>query len=67
MAPTPGNTELGVEAEYGEAAKNTPASLPALRAVYALFDLEKACLEGVYQQLMARIKLEWARGRDLDG
>ena len=60
-------TLASVEAEYGEAAKNTPASLPALRAVYALFDLEKACLEGVYQQLMARIKLEWARGRDLDG
>ncbi len=58
-------TLASVEAEYAEAAKNTPASLSALRAMCAMFDLEKTCLEGVYQQLMARIKLEWAQGRDL--
>ncbi len=58
-------TLASVEAEYGEAAKSTPVSLSALRAMCSMFDLEKACLEGVYQQLMARIKLEWAQGRDL--
>ena len=58
-------TLAAVEGEYKDAAKKTPASLSALRAICAMSDLEKACLEGVYQQLMARIKLEWAQGRDL--
>ena len=54
-----------VDGEYRDAAKTTPASLAALRAMCAMYDLEKACLEGVYQQLMACVKLEWAQGRDL--
>jgi len=58
-------TLAAVEADYRDAAKSTPVSLSALRAMCAMYDLEKSCLEGVYQQLMARVKLEWAQGRDL--
>ncbi len=58
-------TLAAVEVEYREAAKKTPVSLSALRVMSAMYDLEKTCLEGVYQQLMARVKLEWAQGRDL--
>ncbi len=58
-------TLAAVEEEYIAASKKTPESLSALRAMCAIYDLEKTCLEGVYQQLIARVKLEWAQGRDL--
>jgi outer membrane protein TolC len=54
-----------VEKEYGETVKTSSVSLSALRAVCAISDFERTWLESVYQQLMARIKLEWAQGRDL--
>ncbi|MFA6435275.1 MAG: TolC family protein [Elusimicrobiales bacterium] len=67
-AETRKRTEIlaAVESEYGAAAKKTPASLSALRSLSAMYELEKTCLEGVYQQLLARVKLEWAQGRDLE-
>ncbi|OGS07959.1 MAG: hypothetical protein A2270_08755 [Elusimicrobia bacterium RIFOXYA12_FULL_51_18] len=54
-----------VEVEYEGALKASPASPAALRALCAISDLERTYLESVYQQLLARIKLEWAQGRDL--
>ena len=54
-----------VEGKYAEAAKTSPASLSALRAASSIAGLERIWLESVYAQLMARIKLEWAQGRDL--
>jgi len=54
-----------VKREYAEAVKTAPASPAALRTLGAISGLEKSCLESVYAQLMARIKLEWAQGRDL--
>ena len=54
-----------VKKEYAAAVKASPAPPAALRTLCAISDLERSYLEGVYQQLMARIKLEWARGLDL--
>ena len=50
-----------VKKEYAAAVKASPAPPAALRTLCAISDLERSYLEGVYQQLMARIKLEWAR------
>ena len=55
-----------VEMEYAAAVKASPASPAALRTLCAISDLKRSYLESVYQQLMARIKLEWAQGRDLE-
>ena len=55
-----------VESAYAEAVKTSPASPAALRVLCVLSALARSCLESVYQQLMARIKLEWAQGRDLE-
>lgn len=38
--------------------------MPALRALCALCSLEAKYLEAVYNQLLARSRLEWAQGRD---
>lgn len=55
-----------VEGGYAAAVKTSRSSPAALRALCAISDLERSYLESVYQQLMARIKLEWAQGRDLE-
>ena len=49
---------------YEAAARTAKPSLPALRALCALSELEERHAAAVYAQLLARIKLEWARGRD---
>ncbi len=51
---------------YGAAAGVSGPSLAGLRALCALCALEKKYLDAVYSQLLARIRLEWARGRDLE-
>jgi outer membrane protein TolC len=53
------------ERDYAAAAGTGPASMAALRALCSISDFKKTYLESVYQQLLSRIKLEWAQGRDL--
>ncbi len=48
-----------------KAAAAAGRSLAGLRAAGATAELERGWLEAVYNQLMARIRLEWAQGRDL--
>ncbi|MBI5744667.1 MAG: TolC family protein [Elusimicrobia bacterium] len=54
-----------MKAGYEAASRTARPSMAALRALCALCDLERRSGEAVYRQLMARIRLEWARGRDL--
>ncbi len=49
---------------YDAAARAGRPSIPALRALCALCSLEAKYLEAVYNQLLARSRLEWAQGRD---
>ncbi len=49
---------------YERAARAARPSMPALRAMSALCSLEGKYLQAVYTQLLARIRLEWAQGRD---
>jgi len=58
-------TLISAEKEYLEAAKAPAVSMSALRALCSIGECKKSYLESVYRQLMARIKLEWAQGRDL--
>jgi hypothetical protein len=53
-----------MKAGYDEAARAARPSMQALRAVCALGDLDARAAGAVYRQLMARIRLELARGRD---
>ena len=55
-----------LDGEYETAMRNNKASMGALRSLCPLCDLEKKYLDSVYNQLIARIKLEWAQGRDLE-
>jgi outer membrane protein TolC len=54
----------GMKAAYDAAARTARPSMSALRALCALADLEQKQLGAVYAQLLARVKLEWAQGRD---
>lgn len=49
---------------YEAASRSARPSMAALRALCALCELEKKSLDAVYNQLLARIRLEWAQGRD---
>jgi len=49
---------------YEAASRSARPSMAALRALCALCDLEKKSIDAVYNQLLARIRLEWAQGRD---
>lgn len=53
-----------LRAAFEEAARTTRASPAALRAARALADVEARRLAAVYGQLLARVRLEWAQGRD---
>ncbi len=55
-----------MEAGYEKAASSERPSMDELRALCSLCRLEKRYLDAVYGQLMARVRLEWAQGRDLD-
>jgi outer membrane protein TolC len=55
----------GMKAAYEAAVRTERPSMAALRAVRSLCELEKKRLDAVYLQLLERIRLEWARGRDL--
>jgi len=64
--------KLGAELEkmrvsYDKASRGIRPSMASLRALCALCDLESRYLQAVYAQLLARIRLEWARGRDFAG
>lgn len=50
---------------YEAALRSGRASMAALRALCALCELDRKALDAVYRQLLARVRLEWARGRDL--
>ena len=61
--------KLGAEAArmadaYEAASLAARPSMAALRALCALSELEKKSIDAVYNQLLARIRLEWAQGRD---
>jgi len=61
--------KLGVEAarmrdSYAAASRTARPSMAALRVLCALCELEQKSIEAVYNQLLARIRLEWAQGRD---
>ncbi len=61
--------KLGAEAArmadaYEAASLTARPSMAALRALCALSELEKKSIDAVYNQLLARIRLEWAQGRD---
>lgn len=49
---------------YEAALRSGRPSMAALRLMSTLCELEKKAADAVYTQLMARIRLEWARGRD---
>ena len=55
-----------MKAAYEAASRSARPSMAALRALCALFELEKKSNDAVYNQLMARSRLEWARGRDFE-
>ncbi|MBI4801372.1 MAG: TolC family protein [Elusimicrobia bacterium] len=59
------NELAAVKLEYEEAFKRGPAGVSTLRAFIAICELERDYFDSVYNQLLARIKLEWAQGRDL--
>ncbi|OGR76540.1 MAG: hypothetical protein A2X32_12245 [Elusimicrobia bacterium GWC2_64_44] len=61
-----GDELAAMKAAYDEAARKARPSMSALRALCALADLEQRQLAAVYSQLLARVKLEWAQGRDFD-
>jgi len=54
-----------LKADYKKAAGSFDRSIAGLRALCAISSFERGWLEAVYSQLMARIRLEWAQGRDL--
>ncbi|MCM2266164.1 MAG: TolC family protein [Elusimicrobiales bacterium] len=54
-----------MKAGYEAALRTARPSMAALRALCALCELDRKALDAVYRQLLARIRLEWARGRDL--
>lgn len=54
-----------VKKDYEEASRRGPATLAALRTFAAICELESSALRSVYDRTLARIKLEWAQGRDL--
>lgn len=54
-----------LKAAYDAALRSGRASMPALRALCALCELDRKALDAVYRQLLARVRLEWARGSDL--
>lgn len=61
--------KLGAETEaaraaYDRAVRASRPSLASLRALCALSALERKYLQAVYDQLLARIRLEWAQGKD---
>lgn len=57
--------EIGrMKASFEAASRSARPSMAALRALCALSELEKKAEDAVYAQLMARSRLEWARGRD---
>ncbi len=61
--------KLGAETEkmkaaYEAASRSARPSMAALRALCALCELERRSLDAIYNQLLARIRLEWAQGRD---
>lgn len=49
---------------YETASRSARPSMSALRALKSLCDLEQRMLDSVHAQLLARIRLEWAQGRD---
>ncbi len=52
------------EADYEAALKASRPSMTALRSLCTLCDFEKKSIDAVYNQLLARARLEWARGQD---
>ncbi|OGS11143.1 MAG: hypothetical protein A2234_02545 [Elusimicrobia bacterium RIFOXYA2_FULL_58_8] len=54
-----------IKAGYKAAAGAVGRSAAGLRAIGAIAEFESGWLEAVYNQLMSRIRLEWAQGRDL--
>jgi outer membrane protein TolC len=63
--------KLGAELEtmtaaYETASRSAKPSMAALRTLRSLCELEKKRIDAVYFQLLERIRLEWARGRDLE-
>jgi outer membrane protein TolC len=53
-----------MKASYGKAVRSPGQYMQALRAVCAVADLDRRAAEAVYRQLLARIRLELARGKD---
>jgi len=53
-----------MKGSYDAASRAARPSMAALRALCALCELEIKSLDAVYNQLLARIRLEWAQGRD---
>lgn len=54
-----------LEKKYEAIAAQSSNSFSALRMLRSMLELKKSCLEALYQAILARIKLEWARGADL--
>ncbi|MDA8130305.1 MAG: TolC family protein [Elusimicrobia bacterium] len=53
-----------MKAAYETASRPSRPSMSQLRALCSLCGLERKYLDAVYKQLLARIRLEWAQGRD---
>lgn len=49
---------------YESALKKSSMSMSSLRMLFFVFDANKKYLDSLYEQVMAKIKLEWAQGKD---
>ena len=55
---------LNIKKEYQDSINRNNLPMSALRTLKEVSIFEKSYIESVYEQTMAKIKLEWAQGRD---
>ncbi len=55
---------LKIKKEYQNSVRKNNLPMSALRTLKEVYNFDKSYIESVYEQTMAKIKLEWAQGRD---
>ncbi|MCG2727004.1 MAG: TolC family protein [Elusimicrobia bacterium] len=55
---------LKIKDEYQNSVKTNNLPMSALRTLKEVYNFDKSYSESVYEQTMAKIKLEWAQGKD---
>ena len=53
-----------IKKEYQDSIRKNNLPMSALRTLKEVYSFDKSYIESVYEQTMAKIKLEWAQGRD---